>query len=319
VKPSPALQALLDALGALDATQRPSDDTARADAAARVDEIVRAGEQAWPGLRAPSPQEVGAALAERFLRRPDQDLPTWLARVHAADLYLALMCARGDDLAIAAFERAYRADIERLIARYRGPELSAEDLWQTLREKLFVSSVQREGRIRDYTGIGFLQNWLRVTASRTFIDALRAATAATRRDDTQPLNEQVLMGLDIPAAAIEPELDFLKQEYRAHFKEAFAAALASLTSHERNLLRQHLLGGLTMAQIGALFQVHTSTISRQISRARDALLERTREGMRARLRLTEDELADMLGMIRSHLDLSIHRLLHTHPTTPPSE
>jgi RNA polymerase sigma-70 factor, ECF subfamily len=308
--------AVLAFLALLPEGQRPVGAPQLGAVEARLLEIVAQGEAAWPGLSALSQQAVGAALGERFLRKPEADVAAWLARVHPADLYLALGCADGADAAITAFERTYRPDIERLIARYQGPELSGEDLWQTLREKLFVSSAQRRGRIHDYTGIGFLQNWLRVMASRTFIDALRAASAATQRSRTEPLNEQSLMSLDIPAGAVEPELDFLKQEYRVHFKEAFAAALKSLTSHERNLLRQHLIAGLSMAQIGALFQVHTSTISRQIGRAREALLERTRDEMRERLRLTEDELGDLLGMIRSRVDLSIHRLLDTHPTVP---
>jgi RNA polymerase sigma-70 factor (ECF subfamily) len=311
---STAYQTLLEQLPS---SRQPSDPVQQGAIASKVDEIVAQGQAAWPQLSLVSPEQVGFALAERFLRREEPDLLAWLGRIHPGDLYLALGCLAGDGQAIAAFERVYRSDIERLIARYQGPELSAEDLWQTLREKLFVHTPERLGRIHDYTGIGFLQNWLRVTTSRTFIDALRAATSANRRNETEPLNEQMLHELDISAAAIEPELDFLKQEYRVHFKEAFAAALQSLGSRERNLLRQHLIAGLSMAQIGALFQVHTSTISRQIARAREQLLDRTREELRLRLKLAEGEFNDLLDMIRSRLDLSIHRLLSTRPTTPP--
>ena len=41
---------------------------------------------------------------------------------------------------------------------------------------------------------------------------------------------------------------------------------------ERNLLRQHLIHQLTVEQLGKLYSVHASTISRRVAKAREVLL-----------------------------------------------
>ncbi len=48
------------------------------------------------------------------------------------------------------------------------------------------------------------------------------------------------------------------------------------------MLRLHFLEGLSLNQIGAMYQVNKSTISRRMARARETLLERTRERLEQR-------------------------------------
>ena len=44
----------------------------------------------------------------------------------------------------------------------------------------------------------------------------------------------------------------------------------------------HFLDGLSLNQIGAIYQVNKSTISRRMSHARETLLEKTRERLEKR-------------------------------------
>lgn len=260
---------------------------------------------AWPRLDL-AEEAFLDGLAERLTKSPPtRGLAQWLDHVHPEDLWLALACGRGDRRAILAFEGQYRADLEKLAARYQGPRTSAEELRQTLREKLFVGEEGRAPRINEYSGQGYLQNWLRVTGARAFIDQLRS-TKARGEAEQLGVEDRLLAAADTGG---DPELNFLKQEYRERFREAFGAAVRALSSEDRTLLRQHLVAGLTLEQLGKLHGAHLSTISRRIQKLKGALMEGTREELRRALKLEVDDLDSLMALIQSRLDVSVARLL----------
>ena len=52
-----------------------------------------------------------------------------------------------------------------------------------------------------------------------------------------------------------------------------------------------------------------STISRWLARAREQLFDDTREIVRRRLAVSEEELRELIDLVRSRLDVSISRFL----------
>lgn len=234
------------------------------------------------------------------------DVATFCDRTHAGELALAVAAARGSTAAIAAFERRFADVLGFASRRFAGRGHTEEDLQQILRTKLFVSEPDRPAAISQYNGQGSLESWLRVIATRLFIDLGRRKDRA-RETTSDPST------LD----AIEPsdlELDVIKAEYRSTVAAALDEAARALDPAERHLLRQHLVAGLTIDQLSAVLGVHRATVARRIARARDALILRTRELVTAQLALDPDELADMFRMVVSKLDLSMRRLLQTRPT-----
>jgi RNA polymerase sigma-70 factor (ECF subfamily) len=303
-------QAFLDAL----------DDEARVGAAATADlasqlaALCAAGAAAWPALPL-APAAFARELADRYNRFPPRrDAQDWLDHVMPGDLHLAICAAAGSDAAILAFERLYAQDLDRLVARYQGPELPGEDLLQSLREKLFVATDTRAPKLLDYSGQGHLQNWLRVTGTRLFIDLLRGQSGRNAHEVAMPRDEEQRI-LDMPSPDQDPELEFLKREYRERFRDAFFASAQSLSSHERNLLRQHIVAGLTVEQLGKLYGVHTATAARRVQRAREALVDGTRQNLIAMLKLEPGELDSLMRLIRSRIDLSMGRILRTATST----
>src|SRR5213075_2756151 len=90
-------------------------------------------------------------------------------------------------------------------------------------------------------------------------------------------------------------------------------ALAELAAEDRNLLRMSLVDQLSIDEIGTIFGIHRATAARRLAAVRDQVQERTRKIMVQRLKLGRSELKSILGFIRSHLDLSIQRLLTEEP------
>ena len=102
---------------------------------------------------------------------------------------------------------------------------------------------------------------MRVAAVRAALDLMRAG-GARNGGDVEPD--------DLASDESSPELDYVKERYAPQFKAAFQDALRALDSEQRNVLRLHVVEGLNIDEIGALFRVHRSTVARWIAGARQA-------------------------------------------------
>ena len=287
-------------LGALGA-QRRADFQALPDWEARLDAVLEEPATAWSAAWL-SRDDFAAEVAAR-LDRGGESVASFWEHLRAADLYLACACARGVSGAIERFEQTFGGEIGRTARRFERRGLGADDLHQLLRNKLFAAQPGEAPKIASYTGQGFLQNWVRVTTTRTFIDATRPQA------DTPeiPIADELIAMLPGPGA--DPELELLKRQHLAHFKAAFAEAVGTLGASDRVVLRQHLVERLTIDQIGALYHLHRATAARRVVKAREALLAASRTALAARLGLSPDQLESVLALIASRMDASVERLL----------
>lgn len=278
---------------------------------------------AWQGSRAPGelggvlrelcaqPRKGGASDVELVIalarHAPVDDVVAFCQRVRAEDFALAVGAAHGSSAAIEALEAAYGGTIGFVARRFAGRGHTEDDLRQILRAKLFVAEPDHEPTIALYNGQGSLESWLRVTATRLFIDLGRRKDRA-REASSDPSE------LD----AVEPgdlELDVLKAEYRSAVAAAMDEAAHQLEPGDRHLLRQHFVAGLTIDQLGAVLGVHRATAARRLAKARESLAQKTREIVALQLKLAEGELEEIFGLVASKLSLSIRKMLATKPTS----
>src|SRR5262249_23753239 len=117
----------------------------------------------------------------------------------------------------------------------------------------------------------------------------------------------------VPVAADDPELAYLKARYRAEFKLAFDDALAALTDRERTLLAQYHVDALTIDQLGALYDIHRVTALRWVGKAQARPRELILERLDQRLGLSSSDLRSVMRLVRSHLELSLVRVLGPRP------
>jgi len=288
-------------LGALSAKRR-ADFQALADWEKRLAAVLDEPAETWGDNTWLTRDDFAAEIAAR-LDRDGETVASFWDHLRASDLYLACACARGVSGAIAKFEQTFGGEIGRTARRFERRGLAADDLQQLLRNKLFAAQPGDLPKIASYTGQGFLQNWVRVTTTRTFIDATRP------QGDTPeiPIADELVAML--PEAGADPELELLKRQHLAHFKAAFAEAVGTLDASDRVVLRQHLVERLTIDQIGALYHLHRATAARRVVKAREALLVATRSALAARLGLSEEQLESVLALIASRMEASVERLL----------
>jgi RNA polymerase sigma-70 factor (ECF subfamily) len=259
-----------------------------------VTDALRRGVAAHPGIELPEP-----ALAD-YLAERDID-PDGATDEQCAELVLACACARGDRAALAAIDGLIRRAVPAGVAHMKLPADTVDELCQVVRDRLLVGEPAREPRILGYAGRGRLAALIKVIAVRAAISMLRA------RGREVELSGGRLARLQ--ADELDPELAVMKASYRAAFRHSFASAVTALDSRQRNLLRLHLLGGVTLEALAAIYGVHRATVVRWLARARERLLDETRAAMQAQLELSSGELDSVMALIGSRLDASVQRVL----------
>ena len=256
--------------------------------------IWRSARAAWPSV------ELGA---DAFIAHLTRHLPAHavatdsLAQLNVADLYLACACAAGDGQAIEAFERHCLDGVNRALARMGFDADRISEVKQLIRCRVLLAD-RGPPRILEFTGRGALRAWIRVIAVREALRMTRRADREIEIDDIDKLQAFVT------ATGLEHE----KQSYRHAFNEALDRALRALPSRDRTMLRQHVLDGMTIDQLAALYRMHRATAARTLERARRLILAATRAHMRTDLDVSSAELDSILRLIRSRLDVSLRGL-----------
>ena len=292
-----------DLAAAFAATWAPRNPAAIAGIGPRLIELYEEARTAYPALPIDA-RELVAAIAARATGESSADVADYLARCRSGDLAVAVAASTGSQPAIGELERAFRTTIDAACRRFAGPGQTADDLKQILRTKLFVAAPGATPKIADYGGQGFLENWLRVTAVRVFLDL------AKRKDRARetPAEDDDVLALPHPG---DLALDIVKAEYRAAVAAAMFEAAQGLEPGDRHLLRQHLVQGLSIDELGAVLGIHRATAARRIGRAKQQLVAETRQHLAIKLKLDERELDEVLGLVMSRLDVSIGKLLAT--------
>jgi RNA polymerase sigma-70 factor (ECF subfamily) len=260
-------------------------------------------EQAWQTARAAWPDvQLGAeAFVAHVLRHVPQHASAieYLQQASTTDLYLACACGHGDAHAVAAFERHCLSAVDRALARLRVSADVVAEVKQRIRCRVLVPD-RGPPRILDFSGRGALRAWIRVMAVR---EALRIARQAKHEgwfdEDSEKLHAFV---------APDQHSRETKDHFRRAFAQAFDHALRGLPVRDQNLLRQHVLDGLTIDQLGALYRVHRATAARMLERARQEILSATRAHMCTALDINSAEYHSILRAIGSRLEISLRGL-----------
>lgn len=250
--------------------------------------------RAFPGVVLDEGQLAGF-LAERGL-----DAGT-LPEDRLRDCFVVCAALHGAPGGVAALEGHLAGPLRAALRKTRISADEADDVLQRLWSTLLVDDGQGQGqRLAAWQGQGDLLAYVRVSAVRLALKLRRAS------GKEQPQGDELLQER---ADALTPELAYMKESYRASFRVAFQAALDSLPSRDQLLLRQQVLDGLTVDELGALHGVHRATVARWIASARETLIARARRRFFADVALPPEEGEGLMSLVQSRLDETIRRRL----------
>jgi RNA polymerase sigma-70 factor (ECF subfamily) len=257
--------------------------------------FVAAARTGWPEVTVDE-RQLAAFVCERLV---EGDLAATLAAAPAADLAIAWACTAGQPAAHAAFDRVL-SEVDAAGTATRAPTDVIDDVKQVLRVQLLVGKDGKPPGIAGYRGRGSLRGWLRITATRELI------RHKGKRAKDAPLTSSLE---DILVTTMDPSLDALKAEYRGEFAVALREAIVDLGAEDRTLLRQQIVDGLSIDEVGAAFGVHRATAARWLLRARTALVEATQRRLAERLALPVEQIESVIRLVASQLDASVVRYL----------
>ncbi len=226
-----------------------------------------------------------------------------LDQLHAGDLRLVAACLQADPAALDLLDRRYLRGLTGVLRTVDPSPSFADEVIQVVRHKLLVADGATPARLASYAGTGPLGGWLRVTALRTALGLRRQNWREV------PVEDRLAM---VEHGARTPQQDVAHAQHAAALREALTAAVATQPSRMRTLLRYYYLDGVGVEELGRLYRVHASTVSRWLSSTREAILDETRRRIAASLALAESEVESMLGLSGS-LEISLGTLLRTNP------
>jgi RNA polymerase sigma-70 factor (ECF subfamily) len=268
---------------------------------ARIDHLLAAGlaqgREAWPAVEV-EPSHFAAEVARRL--GEDATLERFEA-MRAGDVYLAIACSDGDTTAIAACAAILEGEVEHAARRTSATAAQAAEVAGALRRIVFVDEPPRPAAIRDYSGRGDLRSYFRVIAIRDLIRAV-----AKQRREVPGATDDLLARI-VPQH--DPELSFLREQYRDIVDDAMRAAVGSVDERSRALLRYQLVDGWSLDQIGKAYGVHRATVSRWMTSIRQDLGERIRAELASRLHVAVEDVESIVRLVRSRVDISLDRVL----------
>jgi RNA polymerase sigma-70 factor (ECF subfamily) len=233
----------------------------------------RSGAARWSLESADFERALAASVAHASIGRLEPlDAAHYVAGLHLDDLALAVACAAGLERAWDHFIREYRPALYRA-ADAIDPTGGARELADALYADLYgLSSREGERRslFRHFHARSRLTTWLRAVLAQRYVDTVRGR----RRLDPLP-DEEAAGALQARPVATADE-----SRFAGLIEHVLVAALAALAPRDRLRVSMYYTQNLTLAEIGRLFGEHEATVSRQLSRTRQAL----RESMTQRLR-----------------------------------
>jgi RNA polymerase sigma-70 factor (ECF subfamily) len=180
--------------------------------------------------------------------------------LHGNDLYLAFACAQHSPVAWDRFTSIYRKYIHDLTAFVCPVKSMVYELAETILTDLFLPDRSGYSRIASYDGRSSLATWLRaVVCHRVINERERKSNGMTQ------LNEDIFEKAD-ERALVSMEMALRSSRYQVLIKDSLERACNELTDRERLMLLLRYDNGLQLGQIGCLFGLHQSTITRQLER-----------------------------------------------------
>jgi RNA polymerase sigma-70 factor, ECF subfamily len=249
------------------------------------------GKAAWPSIRLEF-EHFADQVRQREVSPKDLE-------AQARDLYLAVACGRGDDVASRLLDKLFIQNVDGHLARTGVPPSWRSEVHQKVRLKLLSGG---HPGITRYRGQAPLAVFVRVTAVRVGVDVATAAAAMNRRPDEDVLN--LLISMDA-----NPEVETARALYRERFRAVVEETLAGLSKRERSLLRLHFLDDLSIDAIAAIYRVHRATVARWLVAIRNRALGDIRSRLALHLGGTPSELRSLIKLLRDDIDVSARRIL----------
>src|SRR4030095_11795570 len=230
----------------------------------------------------------------------------FLGSLNADDLCLAVACAKGDDAAWEDFFRDYRSFMLSVARTMTQDPGAAEQLADSTFAELYglrESGGARVSKFSFYSGRGSLRGWLRAVVFQLSADHHRQSSRLVQTEEPEDI-DRMAHAAERPERHSTSHLEYVRERYREAVVAALQRAISDLEPRERLLLVYYYYDEMTLREIGHLFDVHETTISRWLAKVQKRVRKLVEKGLARDHRFNRREVAEAIDLAAEQMDIN---------------
>lgn len=247
------------------------------------------------------------AIIETYLEEnaTDNNVIRVIDSLHGDDLYLAFACAQHSPQAWDRFTKSYQRYIYNLAAFVIPTKGLANELAENILADLFLPDRSGRSRIASYGGRSSLATWLRaIICHRAINEQARKFNNMTQLNDLcEKADEEAVRSV---------EMALRSSRYRSLIRDSLEHACGELTERERSLLLLRYEKGLRLGQIGRLFGLHQTNVTRQLGRVQAKIRKSFEATLIHKYKLGQAAIDECLSEVAESPAYSILALIKKH-------
>jgi RNA polymerase sigma-70 factor (ECF subfamily) len=222
----------------------------------------------------------------KYLLKDDPDagrneIRQFIEEIRADDLCLVIACENGHEKAwedlVANFDSTVKSAARKISSNNEDAEDLASSIWAELYGLRQDADGNKKSKLAYYSGRGSLAGWLRAVVAQLAVDQFRKQSKFVQIEEnrefenlaeessTHSVNERVVHH------AHNPEELLTEKQTAADVSKALHAAVESLESEDRLILKLYYFDDLKLKDIAATFGYHEATASRKLVRVQSEI------------------------------------------------
>lgn len=246
------------------------------------------------------------------------EIKAFVDDIRADDLCLVIACEKGDEKAwedlVANFDATVKSAARKISANNEDAEDLASSIWAELYGLRHDADGNKKSKLAYYSGRGSLAGWLRAVVSQLAVDQFRKQSKFVQIEENREFENLANEASEnsnnhhVVSHAENPEQLLGDKQATGDVSAALKAAIESLESEDKLVLKLYYFDDLKLKDIAATFGYHEATASRKLVRIQSEIRKSVERDLRQHHGWTEAEVRRYLAETASKLGLSIEKL-----------
>lgn len=264
---------------------------------------------------------VEHAVEKYLLHNGDPDsrgIASFIEEIRADEVCLVLACERGDEKAwedlVKSFDSTVRSAARKICSNSEDADDLASSIWAELHGLRTDADGNRKSKLSYYSGRGSLAGWLRAIVSQLAVDEFRKHSKFVQIEETREFENLAEESSNnssndgLVTHSDNPEKILSDKQTSGDVADALAAAIASLETEDRLVLKLYYFDDLKLKEIAAMFGYHEATASRKIVRIQTEIRKAVEKSLRERHGWNDGEVRRYLADTAANLGISLEKL-----------
>jgi len=245
------------------------------------------------------------------------EIESFIHEIRADDLCLIIACERGDERAweylVANFDSTVKSAARKISSNNEDAEDLASSIWAELYGLRTDADGNKKSKLAYYSGRGSLGGWLRAVVSQLAVDQFRKQSKFVQIEEDREFenlaaeaSEQANNG--VTSHHDDPEALYSNKQTSGDVINALQAAIASLETEDRLIVKLYYFDDLKLKDIAATFGYHEATASRKLTRIQSEIRKGVERSLKNEHGWTDAEVKRHLSETAKNLGIDLETM-----------